>query len=177
GTVLHGLAESKVPGLEATTGSLGHGLAVAAGMAFALKRQGRAAAKVVCVVGDGEMNEGPNWEALLFAAHHRLDNLTLVVDANEFQAMGTTAEILNLEPLPQKLASFGFQSVDCDGHDQEALHAALSAPGHGAPKAIVARTIKGKGVAFMERDNRWHYTRMEAADYELALRQSEAAHA
>jgi transketolase len=177
GTKLHGLAETKVPGLEATTGSLGHGLAIAAGMAFALKRQGRERTKVVCVVGDGEINEGPNWEALLFAAHQKLDNLTLIVDANEFQAMGTTAEILGLEPLPQKLGSFGCHAMECDGHDQEALDLALSAPNHGLPKAIVARTIKGKGVAFMERDNRWHYTRMDEADYRRALQQSEAAHA
>jgi transketolase len=176
GTLLHGLAESKVPGIEAATGSLGHGFPVATGMAFGLKRLGKDS-KVFCIVGDGEINEGSNWEACLFAAHHGLDNLTLIVDANQFQAMGRSEEVLGLEPLPAKLQSFGFQVAELDGHDPKALQAAFSAPAQGRPKAVVARTVKGKGVAFMEGDNKWHYTRMEKADYEKALSQLEAGRA
>lgn len=176
GTDLHGLAEWGVPGLEASTGSLGHGLPVAAGMAFALKRQGQSA-RVVCIVGDGEMNEGSNWEALLFAAHHGLDNLTLVVDANAFQAMGRSDEILGLEPLAKKIDAFGWAVTDCDGHDHRVLIPALGSPASGRPAAVVARTIKGKGVAFMEGDNRWHYTRLSREDHARAVAQSEADHA
>jgi transketolase len=171
GSDLHGLAECLVPGIEASTGSLGHGFPVAAGIAFGLKRQ-RKPAKVVCIVGDGEFNEGSNFEALLFASHHGLDNLTLMIDANTFQAMGETASILGLEPLADKLRSFGFETFDVDGHDPQALDRALRAPHQGRPKAIVARTIKGKGVDFMEGQNKWHYTRLTAQEHAQALAQN-----
>jgi transketolase len=177
GSDLHGLAESKVPGIEAATGSLGHGFPVATGMALGLKRLARTQAKVICIVGDGEFNEGPNFESLLFAAHHHLDNLTLIIDANDFQAMGHTSAILGLEPLAAKLESFGFLTFDLDGHDPAALDQALRASHGGKPKAIVARTIKGKGVTFMEAQNKWHYTRLTAEDHAQALAESEASHA
>jgi transketolase len=176
GTLYHGLAECKVPGIEASTGSLGHGFPVAVGMALGFKRQGRAA-KVACVVGDGEFNEGPNFEAMLFAAHQGLDALTLIIDANQFQAMGRTHDVLNLEPLPAKLAAFGFDTHEVDGHDLAALQAALAAPSGGRPKGIVARTIKGKGIGFMEGDNRWHYTRLSPADHAAAMQQLGGGHA
>lgn len=176
GTPFHGLAEVKVPGIEASTGSLGHGLPVATGMALGLKRLG-GGGKVACVVGDGEFNEGPNFEAMLFAAHQGLDNLALLIDANQFQAMGLTKDVLGLEPLPAKLASFGFEAREVDGHDRAALRAALSAPHPGRPLGIVARTTKGKGISFMEGDNRWHYQRLGAAEHAAAMAQLGADHA
>jgi transketolase len=176
GTLFHGLAECHVPGIETSTGSLGHGLPVATGMALGLKRLGQGG-KVACIVGDGEFNEGPNFEAMLFAAHQGLDNLTLIIDANQFQAMGRTEDVLNLEPLPAKLASFGFATHEVDGHDLKALQAALDAPHGGKPKGIVARTLKGKGVSFMEGDNKWHYTRLSPADHAAAMKELGGAHA
>jgi transketolase len=119
--------------------------------------------KVFIVVGDGELNEGPIWEGALVAAHHRLDNLMLIVDENGFQAMGPTEDVLSLGDIGAKFASFGFATLAVDGHDEAAIDAAIRtlwATGSGKPKALIARTVKGKGVPFMEADNRWHYTRL-----------------
>lgn len=171
GSLLHGLCEAGVPGLEVCSGTLGHGLPIAVGMAYGLKRSGRDQ-KVFCIVGDGEMNEGPMWEALLFAAHHRLANLTVIVDVNRFQAMGATDSIINLEPLAEKFESFGFEAVDCDGHDTAALRTALRGAS-GRPRALVARTVKGKGVSFMENNNEWHYLRLNPALLQKALAELE----
>jgi len=176
GSLLHGLSESHIPGLEVTSGSLGHGLPIAAGVAFGFARQARLEKtppkRVFCIVGDGEMNEGSMWEALLFAAHHKLENLTVIVDANEFQAMGKTKDILDMEPFVDKFRAFGFDAVECDGHSLQALDRELEksiGPGRGKPRAIVARTIKGKGVSFMERDNTWHYTRLDRDKFDRAI--------
>jgi transketolase len=170
GTQLRGLCESDVPGCEVTSGSLGHGLPIACGIAFGLKRKG-SDRRVYCIVGDGEMNEGPMWEALLFAAHQKLDNLVVIVDANKFQAMGRTEEVLGLEPLPAKFEAFGCRTIECDGHDPAALEQALAsfAEPCGKPSAIVARTLKGQGVSFMVDDNRWHYTRLSDEIYARAI--------
>jgi len=170
GTHLRGLCESDVPGCEVTSGSLGHGLPIACGIAFGLKRKG-SDRRVYCIVGDGEMNEGPMWEALLFATHQKLDNLVVIVDANQFQAMGRTEEVLGLEPLPAKLEAFGVRVVECDGHDPAALERALRSltEPSGKPGAIVARTLKGQGVSFMAGDNRWHYTRLSDEIYARAM--------
>jgi transketolase len=172
GSRFRGLCESDVPGIEATSGSLGHGFPVAAGIALGLKRRG-SSQQVYCIAGDGEMNEGTMWETVLFAAHHRLAGLTLLVDANEFQAMGETRDVLNMEPWREKMLSFGWAYEECDGHDPAALEASLRRLGQqtGKPRALVARTIKGKGVSFMERDNRWHYTRLGADTLAQALRE------
>jgi transketolase len=172
GSLLRGLCESDVPGCEVTSGSLGHGLPIATGIALGLKRRG-SRQRVYCIVGDGEMNEGPMWESLLFAAHHRLDNLVVIVDANGFQAMGRTEEILSMEPFPEKFAAFGWQVAACDGHNESALHDALRAlsAGEGRPSALVARTAKGHGVSFMRNDNRWHYTRLTQDLYDRALQE------
>lgn len=172
GSRLHGLSEAKIPGLEVSSGSLGHGLPIATGVALGLKRRG-STNHVYCLVGDGEMNEGPMWEALLFASHHKLDNLTVIVDANGFQAMGTISDVLNLEPFADKFKSFGFETFDCDGHDVEALRQVLSARTNGRPKAIVARTVKGKGVSFMENDNTWHYRRLDDGLMDAAMAELE----
>ena len=170
GTNLRGLCESDVPGCEVTSGSLGHGLPIACGIAFGLKRKG-SDRRVYCIVGDGEMNEGPMWEALLFAAHQKLDNLVVIVDANQFQAMGRTEEVLGLEPLPAKFEAFGCRTLECDGHDPAAIDIALATLNipSGKPGALVARTLKGHGVSFMAGDNRWHYTRLDDEVYARAV--------
>lgn len=170
GTRLRGLCESDVPGCEVSSGSLGHGLPVAVGMAYGLARL-QSDRRVWCIVGDGEMNEGSMWEAMLFAAHHSLDKLTVIVDANGFQAMGRTDEVLSTEPLVAKFEAFGFAAVECDGHDLPALTAALTphdGPRH-APRAVIARTVKGRGLSFAADDNRWHYTRLDDATRAAAL--------
>ena len=179
GTILKGLSDAHVPGLEVTSGSLGHGLSVGVGMALGAKRKG-SEQRVYAIVGDGEMNEGAIWEAILFASHFKLDNLTLIVDENGFQAMGATDDILNLGDLVAKLAAFGFDSRAVDGHDEDHLDEVLSAMKHssnGRPKAIVAKTIKGKGVSFMENRNPWHYTRLTQETYAQALAEINAKQA
>jgi transketolase len=179
GTILKGLSDAHVPGLEVTSGSLGHGLSVGVGMALGAKRKG-SGQRCYAIVGDGEMNEGAVWEAILFAAHFKLDNLTLIVDENGFQAMGATQDILNLGDLVQKLTAFGFDSEVVDGHDEVRLDELLSTmkrSANGRPKAIVAKTIKGKGVSFMENRNNWHYTRLTKESYADALAEINARQA
>ncbi len=170
GSLLHGLSEAKIPGLEVSSGSLGHGLPIAAGIALGLKRM-NSARQVYCIVGDGEMNEGPMWEALLFASHQNLSNLTVIVDANGQQAMGTTEQIVGLEPFRAKMESFGLESFECDGHDRTALASLLFKPASRKPRAIIARTVKGKGVSFMENDNSWHYRRLDDELLQSALKE------
>lgn len=175
GTRLKGLSDAHVPGCEVTSGSLGHGLPVGVGMALAAKL-GRTGQYCYAIVGDGEMNEGSMWEAMLFAAHRKLDNLVVVVDENGFQAMGTTGDVMGLGSLHAKFTAFGFEAVDVDGHDEAALDAAFtSLKNHadGRPKAIVARTVKGKGVSFMEHQNLWHYTRLNADTFAAAMAELE----
>lgn len=172
GSKLKGLSDSRVPGLEVTSGSLGHGFSVGVGLALAAKMD-RTGQRTYVVVGDGELNEGPIWEGALFAAHHDLRDLIVIVDANGFQAMGKTDEILRLGSIEDKFASFGFETMLIDGHDQMQIDAALNCLQHSAslaPKALVARTVKGKGVPFMERDNHWHYSRLDADSYADAIR-------
>jgi transketolase len=176
GSLLHGLSEAHIPGLEATSGSLGHGLPIATGLALGFARDAARTKtepkRVFCIVGDGEMNEGSMWEALLFASHHQLGNLTVIVDANEFQAMGKVEDILGMEPFVDKFRAFGFDAVDCDGHSVEALTRELEksvTSGRTKPRAIVARTVKGKGVSFMEGDNTWHYTRLNNETFDRAV--------
>jgi transketolase len=158
----------KVPGVELSTGSLGHALSVAAGVALAGKRR-RQDWHTYAIVSDGELDEGSNWEAILFAPHHGLDNLTLIVDYNKIQSFGTTAEVLNLDPLAAKFEAFGWDTLEVDGHDHAALAAALGKDGRrGQPRAVVAHTVKGKGVSFMENQLAWHYKSPDAAQFEAA---------
>ena len=171
GSELKGLSDSRIAGLEVTSGSLGHGFSVGVGIAMGLRRKGTDQ-KVYAIVGDGELNEGPIWEGALVAAHHRMDNLMLIVDKNGFQAMGTTDDVLALGDLSGKFNSFGFETLDVDGHDESAVDAAIRelwGTGSGKPKALIAHTVKGKGVPFMESDNRWHYTRLNAQTYAEAI--------
>ncbi len=171
GSTLKGLSDSRVPGLEVTSGSLGHGLSIAVGMALGAKRNG-SGQRVFCIVGDGEMNEGPIWEAMLFAAQAKLDNLVVIVDENGFQAMGRTDEIIGLGDIAAKFATFGFDAVTINGHDEAAIDEAVTGllgNGTGQPKAIAARTVKGYGVPFMENNNMWHYTRLTDDTYQAAI--------
>jgi len=179
GSRLKGLSDAHVAGLEVTSGSLGHGLSVGVGLALAAQRRGTGQ-RCFAIVGDGEINEGSVWEALLFAAHFELSNLVVIVDENGFQAMGSTREVMQLGSIAEKLAAFGLETREVDGHDEAALDAALreltNLPGN-RPRALVARTVKGKGVSFMEHDNRWHYTRLSAETYAAALAELEQTRA
>ena len=157
--------------MEVSAGSLGHGLPVAVGYALG-KRRLNESGHVYCIVGDGEMNEGSMWEAVLFAGHHKLENLTVIVDANAHQAMGRISDVMNMEPFAAKFAAFGFETYDIDGHNVEVLGKTLSTKPAGRPRAVIARTVKGKGLSFMEDNNEWHYRRLtpellEAARQEL----------
>ena len=147
-----------VPGVEFSTGSLGHGLPFGVGKALAAKRHG-AAWRTVVLLSDGEMDEGSNWEALLFAAHHRLDNLIAIVDYNKYQSLTTVAATLALEPLAQKIRAFGWWVREVDGHDHTALLAAWKAAAQHRrqPTLLIAHTTKGKGVSYMENAVAWHY--------------------
>lgn len=147
----------KVPGVEFSTGSLGHGLPFACGRALAAKRRGFDWRTFV-MLGDGEMGEGSNWEALLFGAQHKLDNLVALIDCNGMQGMGEVDGILSLEPLPAKLRAFGWDVRQIDGHDHGQILAALTEPAvPGVPRCVLARTVKGKGVSYMENQLAWHY--------------------
>jgi transketolase len=128
--------------------------------------------KTYVLVGDGEINEGPIWEGALFAAHHNLDNFMVIVDENGFQAMGSTQDIIALGSIQSKFESFGFEAITIDGHDEIAINKAISdlwRSDKQKPKALIARTVKGKGVDFMEHDNSWHYTRLNQETYQKAL--------
>lgn len=159
GSFLGGHPEaSKIPGVEASTGALGHGLSIGVGMALS-QRMARRDSRVFVIMGDGEINEGSVWEAAMSAAKHRLTNLTAIVDYNKIQSAGPTAEILELEPLADKWRSFGFAVAEVDGHDTSALASLFKRLPLAAdkPTAIIAHTVKGKGIAFAEHDPEWHH--------------------
>ena len=147
-----------VPGIEATSGSLGHGLPIGLGMALAAKIK-KNSYKVYVLMSDGECNEGSVWEAAMLAPALNLENLVLVVDFNRWQATGRSQEITGISPLKDKFEAFGWSSYDVDGHDINALINVLKniPDGSGSPVAVVAHTVKGKGISFMEDDNNWHY--------------------
>ena len=158
-SILGGHPEAgKIPGIEASTGALGHGLPIGVGRAIGLRLQGNDA-RVFVITGDGEINEGSVWEAAMSAAKHRLSNLVVMVDYNKIQSAGPTAEILDLEPLVDKWRAFGFATTEVDGHDVAALRALLRrVPLDAArPTAIICHTVKGKGVAFAEYNAEWHH--------------------
>lgn len=171
GSDLKGLSDSRIPGLEVTSGSLGHGFSVGVGLAKGAKLRGTDQ-KVYALVGDGEINEGPIWEGSLFAAHHDLNNFMVIVDENGFQAMGETLSVLRLGSIQAKFESFGFEAVTVDGHDEIAIDCAITQLWRSdsqSPKALIAKTVKGKGVPFMENNNIWHYTRLDSETYSRAL--------
>lgn len=162
----------RLPGIDFSTGSLGQGLSIAAGAALAARLQA-SARRVVALLSDAECNEGSTWEAAMFAGHHRLDGLAAVVDVNGQQALGRTEEILDQSALPARWRAFGWEVREVDGHDAAAIAAALDRP-RGAPLVVLARTIAGRGVSFMEGQVAWHYLPMSEAQYHRALADSDA---
>lgn len=168
------VSHKKVPGVELSTGSLGHGVCVACGMALdaKLKKKGH---KVYCIVGDGECNEGSVWEMAMFASQYHLDNYTVIIDRNKMQAMGNCKDIIDTEPLDEKWSSFGWNVVKVeDGNNHALLRKAFSEANDNKPKVIIAKTIKGKGVSFMENNLVWHYRDPQGADYDKAMQELEA---
>lgn len=163
-----------VPGVEASTGSLGHGLPIACGMALVGKREGRPS-RVFAMLSDGECDEGSTWEAALFAPHHRLDNLVVIVDYNKIQSLGRVKEILDLEPFAEKWKSFGWSVREINGHDLDEIEGALRAVPFeaGLPSCLIAHTVKGKGVSFMENKLLWHYRAPDEDEFKRALAELE----
>lgn len=161
-----------VAGVEISAGSLGHGLPYAAGLALAAKKRGKDWNTYV-ILGDGEMDEGSNWEALLFASHHHLDNLCAIIDYNKIQSFGHTREVMNLEPLTDKIRSFGCQMLNIDGADHDQLLKAFTRfqMERERPTVIIANTIKGKGVSYMEDNLAWHYKSPNDEQYKTALQE------
>ena len=159
-----------IPGVEFSTGSLGHGLPVATGMALAAKIN-KNKHRVVVLMSDGECDEGSNWEAILFAAHHKLNNLVVIIDRNRLQSIHSTEDTLSLEPFPDKWKSFGWEVVEVDGHNQEEIFNACSnidIP-QNKPLCVIANTTKGKGVSFMENNVLWHYRSPQGDEYKAAM--------
>jgi transketolase len=175
GSDLSGHVSHELPGVDASTGSLGHGLSIAAGMAYAATLKS-ACHRVFCLLSDGECDEGSTWEAALFAAHHGLSHLIAIVDYNRIQGIAPVADVLELEPFTDKWAAFGWAVREVDGHDHEALRTALgSVPfAPGKPSCLIAHTTKGKGVSFMENTVLWHYRIPRGAEFDAALAELEA---
>ncbi|MBQ6061014.1 MAG: transketolase [Clostridia bacterium] len=178
GSILSGHVSHKgIPGVEVSTGSLGHGLGIGTGMALGAKMDG-AAWRTWVVLGDGECDEGSVWEAALQAAQFGLDRLCAIVDYNHMQSLFRVEETLRLEPFEQKWKDFGWNAESVDGHDVVALRAACDRAkanaGSGKPSVILAHTVKGKGVSFMENDILWHYRTPQGEEYEAALKELEA---
>ena len=178
GSIFSGHVSHKgVPGVEASTGSLGQGMPMAMGMAMAAKLNGQAH-RVYCIIGDGECDEGAIWESALIANQYKLDNFIVTIDFNKIQSIKPVEETIALEPLDQKWASFGWHVIRVDGHDHTALHAAYAqartAFGGGKPVVIIADTVKGKGVSFMENQVLWHYRTARGEEYDAALKELEA---
>lgn len=167
---------SKVPGVEFSTGSLGHGLPFGVGKALAAKRLNQSWRTFV-ILGDGELGEGSNWEAMMFAAHHQLDNLVAVVDYNKLQSLTTVEKTLRLEPLAEKAHAFGWAVREVNGHDHEILIQTLGNGSWeiGKPSFLIAHTTKGKGVSFMENSVDWHYKSPSADQLAQALKEVEHA--
>jgi transketolase len=159
-----------VPGLEVATGSLGHGLSFGIGHALAAKISEQNF-KVAVLLSDGECNEGSVWEAAMFAPAKKLNNLIAIIDFNKWQATGRSCEVMQLQPLKEKWASFGWDAHEIDGHDIAAILKILSLKDNDRPCAIIAHTVKGKGVSFMEDDNNWHYRIPTAEEVELAQKE------
>lgn len=173
GSKFSGHVSSKgVPGVELSTGSLGHGLGVGAGMAFQLRRLG-GGQRTFVLLSDGECDEGSVWEAALFAAHHRLGHLCAIVDYNKLQSLAPVDDTIALEPFGAKWRSFGWRAVRVDGHDHAALRAVLAAERvpTARPLCIIADTVKGKGVSFMENQVLWHYRAPAGDEFAAAMRE------
>lgn len=174
GSPLTGHISHHVPGVEVSTGSLGHGLPIGCGMALVGKRM-KQCYRVFVILSDGELDEGSNWEPILFAPHHQLDNLVVIVDYNKIQSFGTVKEVLDLEPLVDKWKAFCWSVREIDGHDHYQIEDSLrNVPFEiGKPSVIIAHTTKGKGVSFMENQLAWHYKSPNAEQLAQALAEFE----
>jgi transketolase len=166
--------EHQLPGVDFSTGSLGMGLSFAAGAALAARLEG-SRRHSFALLSDAECNEGSTWEAVMFAAHHRLGNLTAFVDMNGQQALGYTQDILSLSPLIDRFNAFGWNAVEVDGHDTEAMRAAVVRSRDGRPRVLLCRTVFGKGISFMEQQIRWHYLPLTDAEFSKATAELDAA--
>lgn len=169
GSYMSGHVSNSIPGVDFSSGSLGQGLGFAAGIALSNKKA-KLKHKVYCILSDGELNEGSVWEALMFINHHKLNNLEIIIDRNFYQSIKTTEKTLALEPLFQKLVSFGFHVLEGDGHSFNFLRKALKKKTT-SPKVIIAKTIKGKGVGYMENNILWHYKHPNTEQEKLALKE------
>ena len=165
----------KVPGVDMSTGSLGQGISAAAGMAHYAKRTGKDF-RVYCILGDGEIQEGQPWEAMMFAHHYKLDNLCIIIDNNGLQIDGNIADVMSPYPIVDKLQAFGFEVAQIDGHSFEEMEAAFAKAREtkGVPFAIVMKTVKGKGVSYMENNSDWHGKAPNDAEYEQAMAELKA---
>jgi len=160
----------KTPGIDMTAGSLGHGLAAGAGMALAGVMD-RKKYKTYVIIGDGETQEGLIWESAMYAGNMKLDNLVVIIDKNRFQSCGDVCCIVDVDPLDKKFMSFNWEVVKCNGHDISSLLEAFGTPHANKPLAIIAETVKGKGVSFMEEDNSWHQKAITQEQYETAMKE------
>jgi len=160
------LASAEVDGVEASTGSMGHGLPIAVGMALS-KKLTKQKDRVYCLIGDGELDCGTTWESALFAGHHKLNNLTIIIDCNGLQGFGKTKDIIDARPIAKKFKAFGFSAIRIDGHNFDEL--ARMGKRTQKPLVIIAYTIKGRGVSFMENNNDWHYWNIPEDKYKLAI--------
>jgi transketolase len=177
GTCLPGhVTHRGVPGVEISTGALGHGLPIGCGMALVAKRE-QPDSRVFVVLSDGDCDEGSTWEAALFAHHHRLDNMVAIVDYNKIQGFGRTNEVMNLEPLADKWKAFGWSVREVDGHDIGAIESAISTLPFekNRPSALIAHTVKGKGVSFMEDTVDWHYKTLTDELLKQAIKEVDAS--
>lgn len=176
GTLLGVHPEHALPGIDFSVGSLGQGLSMGAGAALAARLQG-SPRRVFVLVSDAECNEGSLWEAVMFAAHHRLANLVAIVDLNGQQALGYTREVMDLSPMVERWRAFGWDAREADGHDATGLQNTIAEldTAEGRPHVLVARTTFGKGVSYMEGQVKWHYWPMSEDEYRQALRELEAA--
>jgi len=173
GSLLAGHASHHVPYVEHSTGGLGHGLPVGVGVAIGLKTK-KIGSHVFVIVGDGEIQEGSNWEALMFAGHHKLSNLCVLVDCNRLSQVGEIEKSCTLEPLKSKFQSFNFNVVEVDGHNEKQIFDEIQKSMNlNMPTAILCHTIKGKGISMMENNNLWHYRCPKGEDYEKALSELE----
>lgn len=169
GSELIGHPSIDVPGIEVATGSLGHGLSIACGLAWAFKADGKTN-RVYVLMGDGELQEGSVWEAAMFAATHSLDNLVAIVDRNMLQIGGCTEAIVKLEPLDERWRSFGWEVKETDGHNIEQLIETIGSLSFNMkPHLVIAKTVKGKGVSFIENNFRWHHGRLSDEEYQKAV--------
>ncbi len=177
GSILQGHPDMKhIPGVDMSSGSLGQGISAACGMALAAKKSGDAY-RVYTILGDGEIEEGQAWEAMMFAAHYKLDNLCIIIDSNGLQIDGPVAEVMNSAPIAEKVAAFGCNVIEMDGHDFDSIEAAFGAAKNenGKPSVIIAKTVKGKGVSFMENQVSWHGSAPNDEQYEIAMKELKEA--